>query len=169
MAARGIFIEKLTWADVEAALTEFDTLLNPLGARCKEHGHHLPLNTDWISAEYLAHRVVEQCRVTPERYDALLSENVVAIELFDASANNIVIECIARNTPILVNRHPAVVEYLGQGYPLYFSDPAQVPDMLAADRVFEAHEYLVNLDKTWLSGADFRDSIAGILRSLVQE
>ncbi len=63
MAARGLFIEKLTWRDVEAALAAFDTVLIPLGARCKEHGLHLPLNTDWISAEYLAGRVVEQCRV----------------------------------------------------------------------------------------------------------
>ena len=56
-------------------------------------------------------------RVTAHRYDCLLPENVMAIELFDASANNVVVECIARNTPIIVNRHPAVVEYLTADYP----------------------------------------------------
>jgi creatinine amidohydrolase len=38
-------------------------VLLPLGARTKEHGHHLPLNNDWLIAEYLAKRVAEQCPV----------------------------------------------------------------------------------------------------------
>lgn len=60
---RGLFIEHLTWVEVEAALKRFDTLLLPVGARCKEHGPHLPLNTDFLFAEYLAGRVAEACRV----------------------------------------------------------------------------------------------------------
>jgi creatinine amidohydrolase len=60
---RGLFIEHLTWVEVEAALKGFDTLLLPVGARCKEHGPHLPLNTDFLFAEYLAGRVAEACRV----------------------------------------------------------------------------------------------------------
>jgi hypothetical protein len=111
-------------------------------------------------------RVIEQCRVTADRYDALLAENVVAIELFDASANNIVIECMARNTPILVNRQPAAVEYLSEGYPLYFSDPEEIPELLTHERVIAAHEYLANLEKSWLDGAVFRESVASILRKI---
>ena len=38
-------------------------MLVPVGARCKEHGPHLPLNTDWLFAEYLARRIVSACRV----------------------------------------------------------------------------------------------------------
>jgi hypothetical protein len=53
-------------------------------------------------------------------YDKLLSNNVVYLDLFAAGANNAVVECIARGTPLLVNPLPAVVEYLGQDYPLYF-------------------------------------------------
>jgi creatinine amidohydrolase len=59
----GLFIEHLTWPEVEAALAAYDTVLLPVGARCKEHGPHLPLNTDYLFAEYLARRVVEACRV----------------------------------------------------------------------------------------------------------
>jgi creatinine amidohydrolase len=59
----GLFIESLTWSEVEAALKVYDTVVIPVGARCKEHGLHLPLNTDWIEAEYFARRVAEQCRV----------------------------------------------------------------------------------------------------------
>ncbi len=55
------------------------------------------------------------------QYDRLLSENVVFIELYDSSANNTIVECLARHTPLLVNPIPAVVEYLGEDYPLYFN------------------------------------------------
>jgi hypothetical protein len=104
--------------------------------------------------------------VTAYRYDCLLAENVVAIELFDASANNVVVECIARNTPIIVNRHPAVVEYLTADYPLYFTDLSEIPELLAIDRVVAAHEYLAALDKPWLDGRFFRESVGSILRHL---
>ena len=41
------------------------------------------------------------------------------LSLVDASANNAVIDCIARATPLLVNPHPAVIEYFGADYPTY--------------------------------------------------
>lgn len=69
------------------------------------------VNTDNI--EILEH-------LSNEEYDQLLSENIVFIYLIDASAVNTLIECIVRNTPILINRHPAVVELLGEDYPLYY-------------------------------------------------
>ncbi len=59
----GIFIESLSWLEVEEAMRSVQTAVLPVGARCKEHGHHLPLNTDWIIAEYLARRVAQQCKV----------------------------------------------------------------------------------------------------------
>jgi hypothetical protein len=54
-------------------------------------------------------------------YDELLTENIIFINLVDASAVNTIIECKVRNTPIIVNKHPAVVEILGEDYPLYFT------------------------------------------------
>ena len=57
------WLEGLTWPEAEIALHELPTVLLPLGARTKEHGHHLPLNNDWLIAEYLAKRVAEQCPV----------------------------------------------------------------------------------------------------------
>jgi glycosyltransferase involved in cell wall biosynthesis len=59
-------------------------------------------------------------RVTDDQYDTLLEESVVFLSLFDAPANTTIIECIARNTPVLVNRLPGVVEYLGEDYPFYY-------------------------------------------------
>ncbi len=57
------YLDTLTWPEAEAALHELPTVLVPLGARTKEHGHHLPLNNDWLMAEYLTRRVADQCPV----------------------------------------------------------------------------------------------------------
>jgi len=59
-------------------------------------------------------------RLSDEQYDDLLSRNVVFLELFDCSAKTIVVECMAHNTPVVANRHPALEEYLGRAYPLCY-------------------------------------------------
>ncbi|NIU84681.1 MAG: creatininase family protein, partial [Candidatus Korarchaeota archaeon] len=56
-------LENLSWVEAEKILNEDTILLIPLGARTKEHGPHLPLNTDWIMAEYLAERVSREVKV----------------------------------------------------------------------------------------------------------
>jgi hypothetical protein len=59
-------------------------------------------------------------RLSNDSYDSALSKNICFLYLYDSSANNAVIECIARNTPLLINPHPAVTEYLGKNYPFYY-------------------------------------------------
>src|SRR5262249_422087 len=77
-------------------------------------------------------------------YDELLSSHLVFVELDAAGANNAIVECLVRGTPILVNPLPAVREYLGDDYPLYFisrteaARKAEDPELVVA-----AHEYLV--------------------------
>ena len=58
----GQYLDQLTWEQAQEALSDHSVVIIPIGARSKEHGHHLPLNTDWILAEYLTGRVLEQCR-----------------------------------------------------------------------------------------------------------
>ena len=58
---RGRYVESLTWVEAEGALRDGPTLLLPIGARTKEHGPHLPLDTDFRLAEYLARRLSERC------------------------------------------------------------------------------------------------------------
>ena len=92
-----------------------------------------------------------------DEYDKLMTENIVYINLVDASAVNTIIECIVRTTPIIVNKHPAVVELLGKDYPLYFTASStdyslinvQVYNMLCSDRLIRrAHKYLKHMDKS---------------------
>ena len=96
------------------------------------------------------------------QYDDLLSKNIAFLHLYDSSANNAIIECIARNTPILVNPLEAVREYLGDDYPLYFDTleeaarKAEDPDLIE-----QAHVYLKALPiKAQFSQAAFLRSFA---------
>lgn len=58
-------------------------------------------------------------RLPNDEYDRQLARSVIVIRLWAASANNTVVEALARATPIFVNRLPAVEEYLGKEYPGY--------------------------------------------------
>jgi hypothetical protein len=84
-----------------------------------------------------------------DEYDILLSQNIVYINLVDASAINTLIECIVRNTPILINKIPAVVELLGNDYPLYYENNNDVNRILSdAANIKKAYYYIKNIPKT---------------------
>jgi Polysaccharide pyruvyl transferase len=102
-----------------------------------------------------------------EEYDLLLSKTVVFLHLEDASAVNTVIECIMRNTPIIVNKLPAVVEYLGDEYPLYYnaSDLSEIERFTLAD-IRRAHEYLYKMNKKEYYIDTFLEGIRKILKEI---
>ena len=103
----------------------------------------------WKDVKILEH-------LSNEAYDEFLSQSVVYLNLYDSSANNAVIECIVRNTPIMVNRHQAVVEYLGPEYPLYFDCYDEFPTI---GQILSANSYLADMNKEFLSGEFFLESI----------
>jgi hypothetical protein len=99
-----------------------------------------------------------------EEYDDILTSGIVFLDLYDSSANNAIIECIARNTPLLVNKHPAVVEYCGEDYPLYFDNLDHASDILHdRELIISAHEYFKNMDKSWLNGGYFASDVVAKL------
>jgi creatinine amidohydrolase len=59
------FIENMIWDEVARHIANGAAAILPIGAAAKQHGFHLPLNTDRIQAEYLASRLAE-------RIDALI-------------------------------------------------------------------------------------------------
>jgi creatinine amidohydrolase/Fe(II)-dependent formamide hydrolase-like protein len=62
--ARGsVRISTLPWTEAAALLDSSTVVMIPLGAESKEHGPHLPLNNDWLLAEYFAARVMAATRV----------------------------------------------------------------------------------------------------------
>ena len=63
--AAGHFVEHLTWDEVGRRLARGTSAILPVGAAAKEHGFHLPMNTDRVQAEWLAERLAA-------RFDALV-------------------------------------------------------------------------------------------------
>lgn len=111
------------------------------------------LNEQWNSVEVINH-------LSNIDYDLLLSENVVFLPLLEAVAVNTVLECIARNTPLIVSKLPAVVEYLGEDYPLYFENYAEAERKLADRGLLRAgYKYLKKMNKDHVSVERFLESI----------
>jgi creatinine amidohydrolase len=54
---RSIRIETLPWTAAVKLLDSSAVVMIPLGAQSKEHGPHLPLNNDWLLAEYFSKTV----------------------------------------------------------------------------------------------------------------
>lgn len=119
--------------------------------------------SEGLREEYTS-QVFELKHLPDDQYDAVLSRGVIVTEVFDASANNVVIECIARNTPLLINRYPSVVEYLGKDYPLYFATAADIPEMITPERMAAGSEYLSKLEKTWLDSSVFAAGVSNVLQ-----
>jgi hypothetical protein len=141
---RKIFL-KITHADVDGLLKKEREIL------LKEGTFNDKMYETVQSITYIPHA----------EYDRLLAENIIIINLYDSSANNTVIECIVRNTPLLVNPIEPVIEYLGRDYPFYFTSleeaAAKAEDL---DLIYSTHIYLVNHPiKEKLNGNYFLKSI----------
>ena len=109
-------------------------------------------------------------RVSDDEYDALLEDSVVFLNLRDAPANTTVVECIVRNTPILINPLRGVVEYLGENYPFYYSSLEEAEAKLQRPELIrETHQYLIDSPmKSATTGESFLAALqnSAIYRSL---
>lgn len=81
-------------------------------------------------------------------YDELLSQNIVFLDLYDAAANNVVLECIMRGTPLLINKIPGIVYYLGENYPMYYKDIHHIDHLLTEENIINTHLYLQTIPLT---------------------
>ena len=54
------FIERMRWDEVARRIGDGAAAILPIGAAAKQHGFHLPLNTDRIQAERLAGQMAEK-------------------------------------------------------------------------------------------------------------
>jgi hypothetical protein len=95
-----------------------------------------------------------------DEYDSLLSQNIAFIDVYDASANNAVVECIVRRTPLVARRHPALEEYLGDEYPLFYDHLHQVTDgFLSITRIQAAYDHLSSIPTDRFSILNFYEKI----------
>jgi hypothetical protein len=107
--------------------------------------------------------VFDNTAVPNELYHDLLCSSVVFMEVLAGSANNVILECIVRSTPVLVNRYAAVVEYLDEDYPLYYNDLDHARTLLTDENIAAAHEYLLRMPKDEFTAAAF---VSGLLHAV---
>lgn len=103
-------------------------------------------------------------------YDTLLATNIVFLQLQDCSAVNTVIECIVRNTIIIVNRHPALEELLGNSYPGFYDGNSLVAAALILNdvkRLQNCYRHLKKLDKSNLRIETFMKRFVEIILGMV--
>jgi creatinine amidohydrolase len=62
-APKGRLLSRMSWVDAKAALTPETVVVIPVGAESKEHGPHLPLDTDFRQAEYFKNRILVEADV----------------------------------------------------------------------------------------------------------
>jgi hypothetical protein len=107
----------------------------------------LYLESERLSSPFRFNSLKHLHQINDKKYDDLLSTSIVFLDLFDTSANNAILECIQRATPILCSKCDAAVEYLGEDYPLFFNGLSQVPDLLNEEILYNAHLYLIDIQK----------------------
>lgn len=107
-----------------------------------------------LPSEYEGTRI--QTEMSNMAYDALLQSSVLFVRLVDASAVNTVLEAIRYGTPLFVNRHPAVEEYLGPDFPGYYETLAEASQKIQDMGVVEdVARYLERRNATDLNPSNF--------------
>ena len=116
-------------------------------------------------------------KLSNEKYDNFLSKNIVITNVKGSSTNNGLIECIARKTPIFINKIDAVREYLGEDYPMYYNNINEIQNIINSDNldnlIIKTSEYLSKYcpvrDK--LSGEYFLESVLNseVINSFIKQ
>lgn len=158
---KGKYLEFLSWKDAENVLQNIPAILLPLGSNMKEHGLHLPLNTDWLTAEYLTMRVLDLIPIAAlptmqSSYYPAFVEYPGSISLSKETARDLIIEVchsITRhgpkkvyilNTGFSTNRplEAARLQLGREGVVMEYLDSLKISDQLAkgvAEQAFGSH------------------------------
>ena len=91
--------------------------------------------------------ITKMDKLSNDQYYEVFTNSVVFLNLFASTVNNVILECIHFNTPIIVNRLPAIEEYLGVNYPLFY-DKLEEINLFTLDSFITAHDYLKKLNKS---------------------
>jgi hypothetical protein len=106
-----------------------------------------------VNAVREKHASVEELFIeNRHEYDELLSQNAVFLNLVDAGHVDVVHECILRNTPVILNRLPALEDVLGAKFPGFYDHMHQASILVSDPSSYEIiHEYLASMDKSRFS------------------
>jgi hypothetical protein len=123
-----------------------------------------------ISQKYKLDEITILKELDKGEYEHLFVNSCVFLHLEDANAHNIINECIKFHTPIIINKLPAVVEYLGEDYPLYYENDSEL-ELLHNPNYFQkmvaaANIYITQMDKTKINLQYFNRKLSYDLKKL---
>ena len=107
-------------------------------------------------------------RLSNDEYDEIMSRSIVFLDLYDAIANNAVVECISRQTPILVNPIDSVVEYLGKDYPFYYYSLDEAAEKLEDDDLIQETSDYLQSRQSLVSNSKFIKDLDLVLNSFIK-
>jgi creatinine amidohydrolase len=105
------FIERMHWDEVARRIGDGAVAILPIGAAAKQHGFHLPLNTDRIQAEWLAGRMAEKIdaliwpTLTYGHYPAFVAyagSSSLSISTFEALVHEVAGQILGNGCPKLL-------------------------------------------------------------------
>lgn len=103
-------------------------------------------------------------KLSNDDYDNLLAENIVFLNLVDCSAVNTVVECIVRNTPLIINKLPPLVEVLGNDYPGFYTSCNEAADLCQdMNTIKRIHDYLSKLNKDRYKLENFAEDLQDLI------
>ena len=122
-------------------------------------------NVEVSSDEYFS--VEKHIYIDDDKYNNVFETCIVTLKLYASTCNNIIIECIKANCPLLVNRLPEIEEYLGKDYPFFYSTMEEATEKLNDNPlIIRTHNYLTNMDKSKLMIDNVVDTINNKLSTI---
>ena len=94
-------------------------------------------------------------------YERMLHESIIFLSIkYEGAANTILLECIARNVPILVPSIQSCLDYVGHEYPLLYT-PGQInfDQLTNVANLEKCVTYLQNMDKSVFSLKQFCNDV----------
>lgn len=96
--------------------------------------------------------VLKISHICDNDYNKIFNNKIIFLNLYSSTANNVIMECIKANNPIIINRLKSIEEYLGKDYPLFYDNLTDVTTILENDElILKAFNYLKNMDKSKFS------------------
>lgn len=120
-----------------------------------------------LSQHYNLENIEVISELNNEAYENIFTNSCIFIDLEDTVANNVILECIRFNTPVITRKNHSSVEYLGENYPLFITQDDKFQDSeYLYKRILSANEYLMNMDKTHVSLETFHKKVSYDLSKL---
>jgi hypothetical protein len=109
---------------------------------------------------------------TLEEYDNMLLNNIIIIPLWNATANNSLLECLESNIPAFISRLPSTEEYLGKDYPMFYNHVSDIEPIINNKQQLhkkykKTYKYLLKFDKSKIRHKYFNSELLKIINGYI--